>query len=1049
MKNTLILLLLLATLALASCGGKGVSLQPLGGADGSSAIKLTMIAEDGKTIVPVGGPFSLAVEGNTVRVNAQNLEGLERSYFRIVYPASSMSPLEAKAVGLISPDSTVSLCYTGNEGEVILGFATIDGKQAVTGSGTLFEVTFANSPFDASKAVLAAPTGSQNRVTDLAVQPVDNTSYSLTWTERNTGDYNVDGDVNVADVTPIAANFGKRVNDGVNDVREIPVDGDGDHTVGITDVTPLAMNYGNHLDGYIVYRREGIYAQYAAISPLIPRENNNGDGVLPTYGYSDTTAPTGAYISYEVRPVDNRGAAPEEGTSSRSDQIDPAAFPGLMSSVLAADPTTMGDEEVAQIFESYLFLFGGTQLGVVDDAGNELSSNVVPEDSYMSLRHSGAIQLAQNWQIQSTIEPYKLGEVFNEYILGLEWDTPPTIAEFIALQQEKVNEAWANLSTDPGCWAIVLQFNQGPTLNTTPPVLTEDTPLNVFQAWALSVSFIRWADNEGKAVTGYDNILTFYPNMPGTFEDAGNLPNRLYNQWSSTSFTRRVIHAAAGAGASAGLAVLIGGTAAISLPVIAGVAVFSFIIKPPAAAVYDVANNAFSNFSTPVMVSVNVETDPIPETNPPQHLVRITWGTGVPMGGDGGPSFEIIRAESADGPWTVVSRTHNSVSGVNFNTAVNNGDGTYTDYETSALSGKTYIYKVQRRDMRWGPDNVVMSANSITAQIPAGPSVIGLVHDTEGTPLPNINVATSDGTKTWTDKSDSNGHFKLVDITPGQRVISFSARGFASHLEQALIGPTVTALDITLPAYVGDVTQRPVIDPFEYNQSEADITNGLANITGRVMNLDGPKIILIQNGQENLLEVDSSGYLNYRAVLVPGQNKFKIRAVNALGETISDELTIVFAASFLFRVTLTWNQGGGSDIDLYTKDPSGDVSYYSGKVINSGSLDVDNTSGYGPENFTCNWDSGSGSPEVGSYQVGVNYYSDHQANSSVDPPILPRPVGCAIRVVLNPQTPNEQTLFYSGSVTVPNGGSDWFGGGGSWWNPVTISVDALGVATAG
>jgi uncharacterized protein YfaP (DUF2135 family) len=1047
MRNLILGIVLFAALMLMSCGGKSNLAATPGAGTSADVFKLTMLADDGKTVVPLSGQFSLAVDGNKVSVNAQGLEGLERSYFRVVYPASSMSPLDAKAVGLISPDSTVSLCYTGKEGEVILGFATIAGKQPVTGSGTLFEVTFANSPFDASKAVLAAPTGAQNRVNDLTVQPVDNISYSLTWTERNTGDYNVDGDVNVADITPIAVNFGMRVNDGVNDVREIPVDGDGDNMIGITDVTPLAINYGNHLDGYIVYRREGIYEPYAAVSPLIPRENNNGDGVLPTYGYSDTTAPAGVYISYEVRPVDNRGAAPEEGTGSRSDQMNPATMSGLMTGILAADPTTMGNEEIAQIFESYLFLFGGTQLGVVDDEGNELSDNVVPGESLMSLRHSGAIQLAQQWQLQTTIEPYKLGEVLNEYINGLAWDTPPTNAELIALQQEKVNEAWANLSSDPGYWAIVLQFNQGPSLNTTPPVLTEDTPLNVFQAWALTVSFMRWAETDGKAVTAYNNILTFYPNAVGGFEDAGNWYQRLWGQWSSYSFTRRVIHGVAGAAGTAGLAVLLGNP--VSLPAVALVATFSFVVQPPAATVVTIANNAYSNFSTPVMVSANVETDPIPNTDPPQHLVRLTWGTGVPMGGDGGPSFEIIRAESADGPWTVVSRTHNSYSGVNNNSAVNNGDGTYTDYETSALSGKTYIYKVQRRDMRWGPDNVVMSGNSITAQIPAGPSVIGLVRNTEGTPLPNINVATSDGTKTWTDKTGADGRFKLVDITPGQRVISFSARGFATVLEQALIGPTVTALEIILPAYVGDVTQRPVIDPFEYNQSEADITNGLANITGRVMNLDGPKIILIQNGQENLLEVDTSGYLNYRAVLVPGQNKFKVRAVNALGETISNELTIVFAASFLFRVTLTWNQGGGSDIDLYTKDPSGDVSYYSNKPINSGGLDVDNTSGYGPENFTCNWDSGTGSPEVGSYLVGVNYFADHQADSGADPPILPRVTGCSLRVVLNPQTPQEQTLFYSGSVSVPNSGSDWFGGGGSWWNPVTISVDALGVATIG
>ncbi len=1039
MKNISILIVLLAALALMSCGGKGVSLQPSVGSDGFSAIKLTMIADDGKTAIPVSEPFKLAVEGNKVCVNAEGLEGLERSYFRVVYPASSMSPLEAKAAGLVSPDSTVSLCYTGKEGEVILGFSTIAGKQLVTGSGTLFEVTFTGRPFDASKVGAAAPRGSQNRVTDLNIQPVSETSYSLTWTERNTGDYNVDGDVNIADITPIASNFGKRVNDGVNDIRERPVDGDGDNNIGIGDITPLAMNYSNHLDGYIVYRREGIYNAFAPISSLIHRELNNGDGILPTYLYNDTAAPTGVYVSYEVRPVDNRGATPIEGTGSRSNQIDSNAFPGLMYEFLAADPAAMGVEELAQIFETYLFLFGGTQLGVVDDSDNELSSNVVLEENLMSLRHCGAISLAQAWQLQAGAEQYTLGEVLSVFIAEMAWDSTPTVDELISLQQEKVNEAWASLASDPSSWAIVLQYNQGDLLNEIAPALSPDTPLSFFQAWALAVSFMRWVDTEGKATSAYENVLTFYPNMPGTFDDAGTLSRRLYNQWTSTSFNWRVLQA----GAGGGMSWLLGA----SPHVIAKMAVFSFLVKPLAGCAYDIANNALSNFSTPVMISATVDPEPY-DTSPAGSLfnVTITWKSNVPLGGNGGPGFEVVVAKSADGPWLRNSVSHDWFNGNVLDPPTDLGGGLYS-VKVRAIAGRTNTYKVQRRDIRWGPDNVVMSGNSIVVNIPAGPSVIGLVRDTEDKPLPNINVATSDGTKTWTAKTDSNGRFQLVDITPGQRVVSFSARGFSTHLEQALVGWNVHALDIVLPAYVGDVTQPPVIDPFEYNQSETDVTNGLANITGRVMNLDGPKIILIQNGQENLLEVDTSGYLNYRAVLVPGQNKFKIRAVNALGETISEELTIVFAATFLFRVTLTWNQGGGSDIDLYTKDPSGDVSYYSNKGINSGSLDVDNTSGYGPENFTCNWDAGSGSPEVGSYQVGVNYYSDRQADSGADPPILPRPVGCSIRVVLNPQTPQEQTLFYSGSVTVPNSGSDWFGGGGSWWNPVSISVDASGVAS--
>ena len=68
-------------------------------------------------------------------------------------------------------------------------------------------------------------------------------------------------------------------------------------------------------------------------------------------------------------------------------------------------------------------------------------------------------------------------------------------------------------------------------------------------------------------------------------------------------------------------------------------------------------------------------------------------------------------------------------------------------------------------------------------------------------------------------------------------------------------------------------------------------------------------------------------------------------------------------------VTLTWDHA--TDVDLHVFEPNGTQVYYSNRTGQSGFLDVDNTTGFGPENYFVRM----GELELGTYQVGVNYYS--------------------------------------------------------------------------
>jgi uncharacterized protein YfaP (DUF2135 family) len=94
------------------------------------------------------------------------------------------------------------------------------------------------------------------------------------------------------------------------------------------------------------------------------------------------------------------------------------------------------------------------------------------------------------------------------------------------------------------------------------------------------------------------------------------------------------------------------------------------------------------------------------------------------------------------------------------------------------------------------------------------------------------------------------------------------------------------------------------------------------------------------------------------------------------------------------RVVLSWNTPG-TDLDLHVVAPDGGHAWYGNRVLkNGGALDVDVTTGYGPEIFS------SAAPQKGNYHVYLNYYGSG-ANSSIL-------TVAQIAIITNEGTPNER-----------------------------------------
>ncbi len=91
-----------------------------------------------------------------------------------------------------------------------------------------------------------APVGEANRINDLMY---DGTG--LSWAYSNAGDYDFNGEVNAADITPIVRHYGKTT-DSVDWLVAQAADGDGNGEINLGDIASIAIYFGSIVQGYVV-----------------------------------------------------------------------------------------------------------------------------------------------------------------------------------------------------------------------------------------------------------------------------------------------------------------------------------------------------------------------------------------------------------------------------------------------------------------------------------------------------------------------------------------------------------------------------------------------------------------------------------------------------------------------------------------------------------------------------------------------------------------------------------------------------------------------------
>ncbi len=161
---------------------------------------------------------------------------------------------------------------------------------------------------------------------------------------------------------------------------------------------------------------------------------------------------------------------------------------------------------------------------------------------------------------------------------------------------------------------------------------------------------------------------------------------------------------------------------------------------------------------------------------------------------------------------------------------------------------------------------------------------------------------------------------------------------------------------------------------------------------------------LIVNGVAMTLPVDQNGQFRRPYAFGRGSNSIEI-----LSPDRSQQRRVQFYDASLsrtqakVRVILSWDTNQ-TDLDLHLVTPDGQHCFYGNRVLpNGGALDVDVTTGYGPEIISL-----PAAPK-GAYHVYVNYYGGGYSPSGEAKEAI---TVAQIAIILNENTPDEKQQVF-------------------------------------
>jgi uncharacterized protein YfaP (DUF2135 family) len=126
---------------------------------------------------------------------------------------------------------------------------------------------------------------------------------------------------------------------------------------------------------------------------------------------------------------------------------------------------------------------------------------------------------------------------------------------------------------------------------------------------------------------------------------------------------------------------------------------------------------------------------------------------------------------------------------------------------------------------------------------------------------------------------------------------------------------------------------------------------------------------LVVNGVAMPMAIDESGHFERPYAFGPGSNSVEVRAPEGTARRRTQFYdSAAGRPQARLRIVLSWDSDG-TDLDLHVISPDAAHVFYGNRVgPDGGALDVDVTTGYGPEIYA------NSAPQRGLYHVYINYY---------------------------------------------------------------------------
>lgn len=304
---------------------KGLSTERSDSVDGNGLPIVTV-----NSLVPtvaVAGTLEVAVvdgtDGFEVSVRAgEDMPIVDELFFQIIYDPKELHA-EAITIDNSSGDgSSLDLAFEAVPGTIEVGIVatSLATGPAVRPGDALLSFRLVEGP--GAKESSAVNDAHLSRARNLEFNEVEG-NWILTWDYTNPGDNNQDGEVGVADISPIAMHYGKQVeNDWDDPLRN--VDGDHNGEINLADITVIAMNYASQLWAYQIEMSEDGIRDFIMVGQYLLGDFNGtpAEAVRFSYEFGAQYVP-GAWYRVVALNRNLEFGPPSEAISESGRRVDP------------------------------------------------------------------------------------------------------------------------------------------------------------------------------------------------------------------------------------------------------------------------------------------------------------------------------------------------------------------------------------------------------------------------------------------------------------------------------------------------------------------------------------------------------------------------------------------------------------------------------------------------------------------------------------------------------------------------------------------------------